>query len=195
MTLVPTAWLLITTLTAGRAEDLPSAIRAIGFVALARKFSDAAAQGKVLAPAKSIAEMQRVAFNNYLDAVVCGFFVLLVLAMCVFALKICAAGAAAGAADGAGDSAGGRSRRSAGMMPRHDGGASPAPLVPDAPAERGARLRAWCSACRQVFGMPDYERYLAHAALRHPGAPVLTRAEHSAREIERRYGAGGMRCC
>jgi hypothetical protein len=33
--------------------------------------------------------MQRVAFNNYLDAVVCGFFVLLVLAMCVFALKIC----------------------------------------------------------------------------------------------------------
>jgi carbon starvation protein len=33
--------------------------------------------------------MQRVAFNNYLDAVVCGFFVLLVLAMCVFAAKIC----------------------------------------------------------------------------------------------------------
>jgi carbon starvation protein len=33
--------------------------------------------------------MQRVAFNNYLDAVVCGFFVLLVVAMCVFALKIC----------------------------------------------------------------------------------------------------------
>jgi hypothetical protein len=33
--------------------------------------------------------MQRVAFNNYLDAVVCGFFVLLVLAMCAFALKIC----------------------------------------------------------------------------------------------------------
>ena len=30
------------------------------------------------------AEMQRVAFNNYLGAVVCGFFVLLVLAMCVY---------------------------------------------------------------------------------------------------------------
>ena len=43
----------------------------------------------MLAPAKSIEEMQRVAFNNYLDAVVCGFFVLLVLAMCVFAAKIC----------------------------------------------------------------------------------------------------------
>ena len=43
----------------------------------------------MLAPAKSIAEMQRVAFNNYLDAVVCAFFVLLVLAMCFYAAKIC----------------------------------------------------------------------------------------------------------
>ena len=43
----------------------------------------------MLAPAKSIEEMQRVAFNNYLDAIVCGFFDVLVLAMCVFAIKIC----------------------------------------------------------------------------------------------------------
>jgi carbon starvation protein len=88
VTLVPTAWLLITTLTAGVEKIFHSDPR-IGFLALARKFSEAAADGKVLAPAKSIAEMQRVAFNNYLDAVVCGFFVLLVLAMCVFAAKIC----------------------------------------------------------------------------------------------------------
>jgi carbon starvation protein len=33
--------------------------------------------------------MQRVAFNNYLDAVVCGVFVVLVLAMRVYAVKIC----------------------------------------------------------------------------------------------------------
>ena len=57
------------------------------------------------------------------------------------------------------------------------------------------RARHLCSACRQVFGMPDYERYLAHAAGRHPGAPVLTRGEFCAREIERKYGRGGMRCC
>ena len=43
----------------------------------------------MLAPAKSIDEMQRVAFNNYLDAVVCAIFVLLVLAMCVYTVKIC----------------------------------------------------------------------------------------------------------
>ena len=88
VTLVPTAWLLITTLTAGVQKIFHSDPR-IGFVALAKKFSSAAAEGKVLAPAKSIEEMQRVAFNNYLDAVVCGFFVLLVLAMCVFTVKIC----------------------------------------------------------------------------------------------------------
>jgi carbon starvation protein len=33
--------------------------------------------------------MQRVAFNNNLDAAVCAFFVLLVVAMCIFAGKIC----------------------------------------------------------------------------------------------------------
>ncbi|HEV2041453.1 MAG TPA: carbon starvation CstA family protein, partial [Casimicrobiaceae bacterium] len=88
VTLVPTAWLLVTTLTAGVEKIFHSDPR-IGFLALAGKFSAAAAEGKVLAPAKSIEEMQRVAFNNYLDAVVCGFFVLLVLAMCVFAAKIC----------------------------------------------------------------------------------------------------------
>ncbi len=88
VTLVPTAWLLVTTLTAGIQKIFHSDPR-IGFLALARKFSAAAAEGKVLAPAKSIEEMQRVAFNNYLDAVVCGFFVFLVLAMCVFAAKIC----------------------------------------------------------------------------------------------------------
>ena len=30
---------------------------------------------------------------------------------------------------------------------------------------------------------------------RHPGAPLLTRGEFCAREIERKYGRGGMRCC
>jgi carbon starvation protein len=88
ITLIPTAWLLVTTLTAG-VQKVFHPNPAIGFLALAHKFSDAAASGKVLAPAKSIEEMQRVAFNNYLDAVVCAVFVLLVVAMCIFALKVC----------------------------------------------------------------------------------------------------------
>jgi len=88
VTLLPTAWLLITTLTAGVQKIFHSDPR-IGFIALASKFSDAAAKGTLLAPAKSIEEMRRVAFNNYLDAVVCGLFVLLVIAMCVATVRVC----------------------------------------------------------------------------------------------------------
>jgi len=88
VTLVPTAWLLVTTLTAG-VQKIFSADPKVGFLALAHKFGAAAAEGKVLAPAKSLDEMQRVVFNNYLDAAVCALFVLLVLAMCVFAVRIC----------------------------------------------------------------------------------------------------------
>lgn len=57
------------------------------------------------------------------------------------------------------------------------------------------RLRSLCSACRSVFGIPDYERYLAHAAERHAGMAVLSRREFFARSIDRKYGKGGMRCC
>ena len=49
--------------------------------------------------------------------------------------------------------------------------------------------------CRQLFGIPDYERYLAHAAERHPGAPVLSRRDFCAQAIERKYGKSGPRCC
>jgi carbon starvation protein len=87
VTLVPTAWLLITTLTAGW-QKIFHANPAIGFLAQARRFADAAASGTVLAPAKTLQEVQRVAFNNYLDTAVCGFFVLLVAAMCVYAIII-----------------------------------------------------------------------------------------------------------
>jgi carbon starvation protein len=86
VTLVPTAWLLVTTLTAG-VQKIFHPDPKIGFLALANKFSAAAEAGTVLAPAKSVAEMQRVAFNNYVDAVVCALFVLLVLAMCFFAAR------------------------------------------------------------------------------------------------------------
>jgi uncharacterized short protein YbdD (DUF466 family) len=49
--------------------------------------------------------------------------------------------------------------------------------------------------CRQMFGIPDYERYLAHAATHHPDLPVLSRREFYARAIERKYGKSGPRCC
>ena len=48
------------------------------------------------------------------------------------------------------------------------------------------RWQALCGACRQVFGIPDYDRYLAHAAATHPGQPVMTREAYCAWAIERR---------
>jgi uncharacterized short protein YbdD (DUF466 family) len=72
------------------------------------------------------------------------------------------------------------------------------PATPVEAAAQGGlreRARSLCSACRQVFGIPDYERYLAHAAVWHAGAPVLTRRDFFAQAIERKYGKGGARCC
>jgi uncharacterized short protein YbdD (DUF466 family) len=57
------------------------------------------------------------------------------------------------------------------------------------------RVRGIRQICRQMFGIPDYERYLAHAAARHPGALVLSRRDFCAQAIEHKYGKSGPRCC
>ena len=85
VTIVPTSWLVLCTVTAGLqkiAHDNP----AIGFVAHARRFSAALADNKVLAPAKSIADMQRVVMNDYVDATLAALFVAVVVAMVVYGI-------------------------------------------------------------------------------------------------------------
>jgi carbon starvation protein len=86
VTLLPTAWLIICTLTAGW-QKVFSAIPGIGFLAHANKFSDAAAKSQVLAPAKTLEDMQRVIFNDYVDATLAGLFMLVVVATIVFGLR------------------------------------------------------------------------------------------------------------
>jgi len=83
VTIVPTAWLLICTLTAGMQKVFHSD-PAIGFLAHARRFSEAAAAGTVLAPAKTMEEMHRVIFNDYIDATLAALFVAVVVAMFVY---------------------------------------------------------------------------------------------------------------
>jgi carbon starvation protein len=82
VTIVPTVWLVVCTLTAGWQKVFHEA-PAIGFIAQANRFSEALAQGKILAPAKSIADMHRVVFANYLDAALCAVFMAIVVAMIV----------------------------------------------------------------------------------------------------------------
>jgi uncharacterized short protein YbdD (DUF466 family) len=76
---------------------------------------------------------------------------------------------------------------------------APAQDAGGARQERRARLLARARALRQaylqVFGIPDYEGYLAHVAARHPGGAVLSRKEFFAQAIERKYCRRGPRCC
>ncbi|MEN3277638.1 MAG: carbon starvation protein, partial [Massilia sp.] len=86
VTIVPTIWLLICTLTAGWQKIFHENVK-IGFVAHAQKFQAALDQGQVLAPAKSIAEMERIIFNDYVDAALAGFFMVVVLAVLFYGIR------------------------------------------------------------------------------------------------------------
>ncbi|KQV84972.1 carbon starvation protein A [Massilia sp. Root351] len=86
VTMVPTVWLLLCTLTAGF-QKIFDANPKIGFLAHAAKYSAAIAEEKVLAPAKSMAQMHQIVFNDYLDASLAGFFMVVVLSVLVFGVR------------------------------------------------------------------------------------------------------------
>jgi carbon starvation protein len=85
VTIVPATWLVLCTVTAGL-EKVFSADTAVGFVAHAMKFGAAEAAGQILAPAKSLHEMGRIVFNDYLDAGLAGLFAAIVLTMVVYGI-------------------------------------------------------------------------------------------------------------
>lgn len=88
VTIVPTVWLLICTLTAGYQKlfhDNPK----IGFLAHAQKYQAALAEDKILAPAKSMPQMQQIIFNDYVDAALAALFMAVVLSVLFFGLRAC----------------------------------------------------------------------------------------------------------
>ncbi|WP_310359707.1 YbdD/YjiX family protein [Paraburkholderia strydomiana] len=56
-------------------------------------------------------------------------------------------------------------------------------------------VRTIRGACAQMFGIPDYERYIEHMASRHPCDPPLSRREFFIWSIDRKYCRNGPRCC
>ena len=87
VTLVPATWLLICTTTAGLIKLLdPNP--AVGFLALAKKYSDAADAGQILAPAKDMAQMQHVIFNAYTNSTLTVLFLFVVLSILFYAIKV-----------------------------------------------------------------------------------------------------------
>ena len=87
VTLVPAVWLLICTTTAGLIK-LFDANPAIGFLALANKYSDAMAAGQIIAPAKDMTQMQHVVFSAYINSVLTVLFLFVVLSILFYAIKV-----------------------------------------------------------------------------------------------------------
>ncbi|AYF88460.1 carbon starvation CstA family protein [Pseudomonas sp. JS3066] len=87
VTLIPATWLLICTTTAGLIKLLdPNP--AVGFLALAKKYSDALEAGQIMAPAKDITQMQHVIFNAYTNATLTVLFLFVVLSILFYAIKV-----------------------------------------------------------------------------------------------------------
>ena len=88
VTMIPTAWLLICTLSAGLLKLISTDVK-VGFLAHAAKFSAAADKGDILAPAKSMAEMRQIIFNDRIDAGLVAIFLAVVLSLLFFTIRTC----------------------------------------------------------------------------------------------------------
>jgi carbon starvation protein len=86
VTILPTLWLLACTLTAGWQKMFDPDPK-VGFLAHAAKYQAALADGKLLAPAKSVAQMRQIVFNDYVDATLAGVFMFVVVAVAVFGVR------------------------------------------------------------------------------------------------------------
>ncbi|APV35190.1 carbon starvation protein A [Acinetobacter soli] len=87
VTIVPTIFLLVTCMTAGWQKIFHENPK-IGFLAQANRFSDAIARGELLKPAKTMAEMQAVVISNQINAVLCGFFMVVAIVMVIASIGV-----------------------------------------------------------------------------------------------------------
>jgi len=86
VTIVPTVWLLICTTYAGLIKIF-DANPAIGFLAQARKYQAAIADGQLLGTAKDMGQMSQVMVNSYINATLTALFLLVVLSVLVYSVK------------------------------------------------------------------------------------------------------------
>ena len=84
--MAPLVWLLICTITAG-VEKIWHPAPAVGFISHANMLDAALKEGKVLAPAASLEEMQRLILNDYINATLAAVFLAVVLAMIGFGIR------------------------------------------------------------------------------------------------------------
>jgi carbon starvation protein len=95
VTIVPAAWVMICTLTAAWQKIFDANPR-IGFLAHADKYKEAIANSQILAPAKSIAQMQQVIVNDYVNASLAALFMLVLISILIFGVRTVVQARAAG---------------------------------------------------------------------------------------------------
>jgi carbon starvation protein len=83
---LPAGWLVVCTLTAGWQKVFSGNTR-VSFLAHARSFAASMEGGKVMAPAKSLEEMQRVITNDYVDATLTLLFMAVVVTTLAFGVR------------------------------------------------------------------------------------------------------------
>ena len=86
VTAVPAVWLLICTTYAGLIKIFDSN-PAQGFLAQAHKFQDALASGTITAPAKSVAQMEQIVRNAYVNTGLTVLFLFVVFSILFYAVK------------------------------------------------------------------------------------------------------------
>lgn len=86
ITIIPLTWVSVCTLTAAW-HKIFNANPRIGFLAHANQYKDAIVDGVVLAPAKSIEQMQQVIFNDYVNASLASMFMLVLISMLLFGIR------------------------------------------------------------------------------------------------------------
>ena len=201
LTLVPLAWLVAVTMTAGYQKIFSPEPR-LGFLSHARVFSDALAEGRVPAGAASADAARQIIFNDRLDAAVAAFFMLAVIVILAASARewwtILSGRKAAVSTEVPYEPALAAAMRRAdslGTVVATDAARPTRRLAPR------ALFGAIGSAVHVIIGAPDWRRY-ANAIRSMPrrldagGAEVLaTPAEFAAERLAARYSKPGSRCC
>lgn len=86
ITVIPAVWVCICTLTAAWQKIFHDNPR-IGFLAHAEKYQEAVTQDIVLAPAKSIGQMQQVIFNDYINVTLTALFMAVLISILMFGIR------------------------------------------------------------------------------------------------------------
>ncbi len=88
VTLIPTAWLIVCTVTAGWQKVFSDNPR-IGFLAHASNFQAAEKAGKILPPATDFQQMMQIIFNDYVNATLTLIFMFVVVCVLCFGIISC----------------------------------------------------------------------------------------------------------